>query len=111
MSETSEQIGDLIYVPNPSYPYPFPVAHPPHFWMTEQSGRLAAAIEDYLNGEPLSTEGIGLIQQYLHQYIGRAVMTGDANRGLLLRKIATLRNNAAIERFADLIAEVGVEPF
>src|SRR5690349_20569794 len=34
MSEAPEQIGDLLYIPNPNYPYPFPVERPPHFWMT-----------------------------------------------------------------------------
>lgn len=111
MSEAPEQIGDLVYVPNPNYPYPFPVERPPHFWMTEQTGRLEAAVEAYLDGDPLSTAEIDLIKQYLRQYVERAVMTGDANRGALLRKIETLRSSGDIERFADQLAEVGVEPF
>ena len=111
MSEEPEQIGDLQYVPNPDYPYPFPVERPPHFWMTERSGRLEEAVETYLNGEPLGPAALDLIKQYLRQYIERAVMTGDANRGALLRKIETLRDNRAIERFVDELAEYGVEPF
>jgi len=111
MSEEPEQIGDLQYVPNPDYPYPFPVERPPHFWMTERSGRLEEAVETYLNGEPLGPVALDLIKQYLRQYIERAVMTGDANRGALLRRVETLRNSADIERFADDLAEVGVEPF
>jgi hypothetical protein len=38
-------------------------------------------------------------------------MTGDANRSVLLDKLATLRNTRDIERFADDLAEIGVEPF
>ena len=111
MSEEPEQIGDLLYIPNPDYPYPFEVERPPHFWMTEQSGRLAAAVEVYLNGDALSSTELDLIKQYLRQYLGRAMMTGDANRPALLRKVETLRDNRDIERFADEIAEYGVEPF
>ena len=111
MPEEPEQIGDLLYIPNPEYPYPFDVERPPHFWMTEQSGRLEAAVDAYLNGDRLPPAAIGLIKQYLRQYIERALMTGDANRGALLRKIETLRDNRAIERFVDELAEYGVEPF
>ena len=111
MSQEPEQIGDLTFVPNPEYPYPFPVERPPHFWMTEQSGLLAAAVESYLNGDSPSPAELDLIKQYLRQYLERAMMTGDANRPALLRKIEALRNNQDIERFADEIAEYGVEPF
>ena len=111
MNQEPEQIGDLLYFPNPDYPYPFPVERPPHFWMTEQSGRLAAAVETYFNGDQLSPTEIDLIKQYLRQYVARAVMTGDANRDALLRKIEALRNNGDIDHFVDELAEVGVEPF
>ena len=111
MSEEPEQIGDLLYIPNPDYPYPFPVERPPHFWMTERSGQLEPAVEAYLNGDPLSPSALDLLKQYLRQYIERAVMTGDANRGALLRRVATLSSSADVERFADELAEVGVEPF
>jgi hypothetical protein len=111
MSQESEQIGDLIYLPNPDYPYPFPVERAPHYWMTEQTGQLAEAVEAYFNGEPLSPGALDLIKQYLRQYLERAIMTGDARRNALVSKLATLRSNRDIERFADDLAEIGVEPF
>jgi hypothetical protein len=111
MSQEPEQIGDLIYLPNPDYPYPFPVERPPHYWMTEQTGRLAEAVEAYVGGEPIAPDALDLIRQYLRQYLERAIMTGDANRNLLLGKLATLRSSREIERFADDLAEIGVEPF
>jgi hypothetical protein len=111
MSQEPEQIGELIYLPNADYPYPFAVVRPPHYWMTEQTGRLAEAVETYFNGEPLAPESLDLIRQYLRQYLERAIMTGDANRSVLLDKLATLRNTRDIERFADDLAEIGVEPF
>jgi hypothetical protein len=111
MAIEPEQIGDLYFVPNANYPYPFDVERPPHFWMTEQGGRLEPAVEAYFNGEKLSTEHLGLIKQYLRQYLERALLTGDANRGALLRKLEGLRSTREIERFADEIAEYGVEPF
>ena len=40
-----ETIDGLTYLPDPTYPYPFPVPVVPHFWMTEQSGALAAVVE------------------------------------------------------------------
>jgi len=111
MPEEPEQIGDLLYVPNPNYPYPFGVERPPHYWMTEQSGRLEAAVEAYLNGDPPTPAGLDLIKQYLRQYLERAMMSGEANRGALLRQLETLRNSRDIERFADELSEYGVEPF
>jgi hypothetical protein len=111
MPQEPEQIGDLTYIPNPDYPNPFEVERPPHFWMTEQSGRLEAAVEAYLNGDPLTSATLDLIKQYLRQYLERAVMAGEANRGALLRRLDGLRNNRDIERLADELSEYGVEPF
>jgi hypothetical protein len=111
MSPEPEQIGELIYLPNPTYPYPFPVESPPHYWMTEQTGRLADAVESHINGDALTLDALGLIKQYLRQYLERAVMTGDAKRQQLLDQVAALRNSREIERFADDLAEIGVEPF
>ena len=111
MTQESEQIGDLIYLPNPDYPYPFPVKPPPHYWMTEQTGRLADAVETYVGGDALTPGALDLIRQYLRQYLERAVMTGDANRKVLISQLAGLRTARDIERFADELAEIGVEPF
>ena len=111
MSSEPEQIGDLIYLPNPDYPYPFPVDAPPHYWMTEQTGRLADAVEAYMNGDALAKDQLALIKAYLRQYLERAVMTGDAKRERLLEQAAALRDSREIERFADDLAEIGVEPF
>jgi hypothetical protein len=110
-TDNQEQIGELIYLPNADYPYPFPVEHPPHYWMTEQTGRLAEAVETYVSGERLAPDALDLIRQYMRQYLERAVMTGDANRKLLIGKLATLRSAREIERFTDELAEIGVEPF
>jgi hypothetical protein len=110
-TDNQEQIGDLIYLPNAEYPYPFPVARPPHYWMTEQTGRLAEAVETYVSGDPLTPAALDLIRQYLRQYLERAVMTGDANRNVLIGKLAGLRTAREIERFTDELAEIGVEPF
>ena len=111
MTQEPEQIGDLSFVPNPEYPYPFPVERPPHYWMTEQTGRLAEAVEAYVSGERLAPDALELIRQYLRQYLERAIMTGDANRKVLLGRLATLRTARDIERFTDELAEIGVEPF
>lgn len=111
MQQEPEQIGDLIYDFNPDYPYPFPVDQPPHYWMTEQTGLLAAAVERYFTGEPLPPGELDLIRQYLRQYLERAVMTGDAKRGILLSRVVALRSTRDIERLADELAEIGVEPF
>ena len=111
MSVEPEQMGDLGYAPNPDYPYPFPVERPTHFWMTEQTGRLGDAIERYFQGERLSPDELMVIKAYLQQYLERALLTGDARRDRLLQQLATLRTRRDIERFADDIAEFGVEPF
>lgn len=107
----AEQIDDLIYLPNPDYPYPVPLAQPPHFWMTEQTGKLEVAVERYFGGDALTADDLRLIRAYLRQYIARALMAGDANRNALLREVETLRSHRDIERFADDLADYGVEPF
>jgi hypothetical protein len=111
MSEEAEQIGPLRFVPNADYPYPFSVAVPPRFWMEEQTGLLAAAVEIYLRSEPLSREQVDLLRLYLRQYLERAIMASDANRGKLLSRIDKLRSTSNIEAFVDELAEWGVEPF
>lgn len=111
MSQEAEQIGDLIYMPNPDYPYQINTEHPPHFWMTEQTGKLAPVVEAYLNGEKLTPEDFDLIQQYLRQYLERVVMAGEANRRKLVSRVDKLRSTRDIERFADELSEFGVEPF
>jgi hypothetical protein len=111
MSTEPEQFGELTFVPNSNYPYPIPMERPPHHWMTEQSGRLEAAVETYFNGDPLSAAQLDLIKLYLRQYLERALLTGDANRRRLLQRVEELRSTRDVRRFADDIAEFGVEPF
>jgi hypothetical protein len=110
-SQEPEQIGELIFIQNPDYPYPFKVERPPHFWMTEQTGALAEAVDAYMDGLALSARHLELIRLYLTQYIERAVLTGDANRSLLVQQANKLKHSAEIEAFADELAEYGIEPF
>ena len=107
----AEQIGALIFVPNPDYPYPFKVATPPRFWMEETTGALSAAIDAYLNGERLNALQLDLLKLYLRQFIERALLAPEANRKLLLSKIDKLKTVADIERFADDVSEFGAEVF
>ncbi len=111
MSDQIEQIGELRYRLNSEYPYPFEVEQAPHFWMAEESGLLAEAIEMYFSGERLQANQLELIKQYLRQYAGRAKLTGDAKRDRLLQAIDKLRTRSDIQRFADDIANYGLEPF
>lgn len=111
LPENAEVIGPLVFVPNPDYPYPFPVARPPRFWMEETTGRLAAAVERYMQGEPLTADQLEVIKLYLTQYLERAVIEGSADRKRLLSRIDRLRTTRDIEHFADELSEVGVEPF
>ncbi len=107
----TEDIGDLVFVSNPEYPYPFKVAQPPRFWMEEQTGVLADAVETYIAGERLSTAQLEAIKVYLRQFIRRAPLTGDAKVHLLLQKLDRLRTTREIEDFADELAEYGAEVF
>lgn len=109
--EPPETIGSLVFVPNPEYPYPFKVAKPPRFWMEEQTGVLAPAVEAYLDGERLNTAQVEVIKVYLKQYVERAMLTGGANKPGLVRKIDKLKSSADLERFADEVAELGAEVF
>ncbi|MBA3469766.1 MAG: hypothetical protein H0T53_08990 [Herpetosiphonaceae bacterium] len=107
----AEQIGAMVFVPNADYPYPFKVNPPPRFWMEEQTGVLADAVDTYMNGESLSTVQLNLIKLYLTQYLERAVLAGDANRPDLLGQISKLRMSREIEEFADNVSEYGAEVF
>lgn len=106
-----EQIGSLVFVSNPDYPYPFKVPTPPHFWMEETTGALSEAVDTYMNGERLSAEQLQLIKLYLRQFIERALLAPEANRKLLLSKIEKLKTTGDIESFADDISEYGAEVF
>lgn len=107
----AEQIGPLIFVANPDYPYPFKVETPPRFWMEETTGALSAAVDAYMNGERISTEQLQLLKLYLRQFIERALLAPEANRRLLLSKIDKLKTTADIENFGDEISEFGAEVF
>lgn len=111
MSTEPEQIGTLIFVPNPDYPYPFPVERAPHFWMTEQTGQLAEVVEAYLDGEKLAPEQFAIIKLYLKQYLERAMLTGDAHRQRLIDQSSKIRTVRELEDFAELIAGYGIEVF
>ena len=106
-----EKIGDLEFVRDAAYPYPFQVEIAPHFWMTEQTGKLADAVESYFQGvDPTPAQRIAM-QTYLTQYVMRALLLPGQNRNLLLQKIPQLRSQRDFERFADDLADVGIEPF
>ena len=79
--------------------------------MSEQTGKLAEAMDEYFAGEKISAEGLRIIKSYLAQYLERALMTGDASRIRLLQRAEKLRTTHEIEDFADELAEFGVEPF
>ena len=106
-----ETIGNLEFVANPDYPYPFKVAHPPRFWMEEQTGVLSDAVETYLEGDRLNPVQLAAIKVYLKQFVERAPLTGDAKVHLLVQKIDRLKTTREIEDFADEIAEYGAEVF
>jgi hypothetical protein len=79
--------------------------------MEEITGKLAVAVEQYLQGEPLTDDQLAIIKLYLKQYLERAVIDDSADRKRLLSRIDRLRTTRDIERFADELSEVGVEPF
>jgi hypothetical protein len=106
-----EQIGSLLFVENPDYPYPFPVDTPPHFWMEETTGALAAAIEVYMRSEDLTPDQLNVLRIYLQQYVERAVMSDPTQRGRFLSRVQSFRGVADLERLAEDLAEVGIEPF
>lgn len=106
-----EKIGDLEFVRDAAYPYPFAVEIPPHFWMTEQTGKLAEAVECYFQGVDPTPNQRSAMQTYLTQYVTRALLLPGQNRNLLLQKIPQLRTQRDFERFADDLADVGIEPF
>ena len=106
-----EQIGTLEFVRDPLYPYPFKVPIAPHFWMTEQTGVLAAAMESYFHGEmPTPAHRVALLT-YLRQFVERALLLPGTKREPLLAEITTLRTQREFERFADELAAIGIEAF
>ncbi|MEI7644228.1 MAG: hypothetical protein WCJ55_08100 [Chloroflexales bacterium] len=111
MTQEPEIIGPLVFVENADYPYPFTVAKPPRFWMEETGGALGAAIEVFMRSEDLSAAQLDLIKIYLQQYLERAVITDVADRRRLLGRLPKLRGVRDMERFAEDLSEVGVEPF
>lgn len=111
MSQEPEQIGPLVFVENPDYPYPFKVPLPPRHWMEETTGALGEAIEVYMRVEPLSPAQLDLIKIYLRQFLERALMADPTQRGRFLGRVESLRSVRDVERLADDLSEAGVEPF
>jgi hypothetical protein len=111
MTPEPEIIGPLVFVENAEYPYPFTVAKPPRFWMEETSGALGVAVEVFMRSEDLSAAQLDVIKIYLQQYVERAVITDEADRRRLLGRLPKLRGVRDMERFAEDLSEVGVEPF
>ncbi len=107
----AETIEDLVFVPNPEYPYPFKVAKPPRFWMEEQTGALEAAVESYIAGERLTPPQLRVLKIYLKQFVERAPLAGDAKVHLLVQRIERIKTNRDVEDFADELAEFGGEVF
>ena len=54
---------------------------------------------------------LDVLKLYLRQYVERAILTGDAQRGKLLTQVEKLRTTGDIERLADELSEFGAEPF
>src|SRR5688500_19110346 len=96
-----ETIGDLHFIANPNYPYPFKVSKPPRFWMEEQTGALEEAVEAYIAGERLSPAQLQSIKIYLKQFIERAPLAGDAKVSLLVQRVERLKTTREIESFAE----------
>jgi hypothetical protein len=111
MPEEPEQIGPLRFVPNPDYPYPFDVPNPPRFWMEEQTGALADAVEQFMRGDKLKPQQIELLRLYLRQYLERAVVAHGADVRALLSRINKLNSTNAVQRLVEDLSEWGVEPF
>ncbi len=106
-----ETIGSLHFVANPEFPYPLNIPKPPRFWMEEQTGVLNDAVESYMRGDALKPPQMAAIKTYLTQFLERAPLTGDANVGVLLRKLERVRSSRDLENFADEAAEFGAEVF
>ena len=106
-----EQIGTLEFIRDPLYPYPFKVAVAPHYWMTEQTGVLADAMEAYYHGEMPTPTHREALKTYLRQFVERAILLPGTKREPLLADIGTLRTQREFERFADELAAIGIEAF
>lgn len=111
----AERIGPLLFVPLEEPPGDefkrIQQTTPPRFWMEEQTGALADAVEAYMNGERIEGQTLEVLKLYLRQYVERAILTGDAQRGKLLTQVEKLRTTGDIERLADELSEFGAEPF
>jgi hypothetical protein len=79
--------------------------------MTEQTGRLAIAMESYFQGETMTASNRVVILSYLRQFVGRALLLPGIKREPLLQALERLRSRHDFEQFADELAAVGIEPF
>jgi hypothetical protein len=116
LPEGAERIGPLLFVPHdepPGEEFERKVRQekPPRHWMEEQSGTLAVAVESYLNGDRLTPRHFELIKVYLHQYVERAVLTRDADRARLLRRVDQIHSLKDLEDLNESLGEYGAEPF
>lgn len=93
----------------------------PRYWTFETSGKLAAAMTRYLEGEELSDVEVSYIRAYLKQWINSPVWDQNPHIGeeggegrlalAALRQMAErLRNRAEISRWVGLAEECGIDP-
>lgn len=96
----------------------FHEARPPGYWMHEQSGALRRAIEAYLSCEPMTREQVGLIREYLRQWIDAKCWDAnphidDAGRdrlAFLRRMIYNVTARTTIEAWLAAAADIGMDP-
>jgi hypothetical protein len=89
-----------------------PPDHPdaPKFWMYESSGVLRPVVEAYLKGQDLSTEQIGLMRAYLHQWVRSPVWKPGSQLEMLRLRICAIETRADITDCLAVAEFLGIDP-
>ena len=95
-----------------------PPDHPdaPKYWAYETSGRLVPVIQAYLTGETLDEAGIGVMRDYLRQWVNSPVWSsGSSIEGRqalesLRARVAAIASREDIEQAIEAAEALGMDP-
>jgi len=80
------------------------------YWMHERSGKLRFVIEAYQHGKAMSAEDIGIMRDYLRQWIMSPWWFDSAELAGLRADVDKLTSRVAIQDWLDRAFREGINP-
>lgn len=82
----------------------------PRYWMYEVSGVLSHAVMAYLSGDPMTLTDVGLMREYLRQWITAPVWGRSPEIDKLRLDVSAIRDRHQLTKWLELAWAEGVDP-